>query len=162
VDAPLLLDLRHQAPIATGCTGRDKNLTYGRVLVFDDATVYGYGRKTVNWSNQLEDGPYRLFAVERGEASTVRWETPVPLHVRAMVLTRDLLFLAGPPIEASDDLWIDEGDGGLLVVISTADGSEVARQDLPSPPVFDGLAAAQGKLYISTADGKVMCLGGEG
>ncbi|MBM3499266.1 MAG: methyltransferase domain-containing protein, partial [Armatimonadetes bacterium] len=85
--------------IATGCTGRDRNLTYGRLLAFTDSAVYGYGRKTLHWSNQLEDGPYRLFAVKRDEASTVLWERPVPLHVRAMVLAGETLFVAGPRTE---------------------------------------------------------------
>jgi len=148
--------------IATGCTGRDRNLTYGRVLVFNNATVFGYGRKTVDWSNQLLDGPYRLFAVARDEASTLLWEKPVPLHVRAMVLAGDTLFLAGPPINASDDLWIDDADGGRLLAVSTTDGAILSQQELPSPPVFDGMAAAQGKLYVSTVNGKILCLGAQG
>jgi outer membrane protein assembly factor BamB len=148
--------------IATGCTGRDKNLTYGRVLVFNGSTVFGYGRKTVDWSNQLLDGPYRLFAVARDEASTLLWEQPVPLHVRAMVLAGDTLFLAGPPVNASDDLWIDEAGKGVLVAVAATDGAVLSQQDLPSPPVFDGMAAAQGKLYVSTADGHVLCLGNRG
>jgi outer membrane protein assembly factor BamB len=148
--------------IATGCTGRDKNLTYGRVLVFNGSTVFGYGRKTVDWSNQLLDGTYRLFAVERSEANALLWEQPVPLHVRAMVLAGDTLFLAGPPVNASDDLWIDEAGKGVLVAVAATDGAVLSQQDLPSPPVFDGMAAAQGKLYVSTADGHVLCLGNRG
>ena len=30
---------------------------------------------------------------------------------------------------------------------------------LTSPPVWDGMAVARGKLYIVTQDGKIRCLG---
>ncbi|MEK7992447.1 MAG: PQQ-binding-like beta-propeller repeat protein, partial [Planctomycetota bacterium] len=50
-----------QCSLATGCSSRDKNLIFGRVLVFDESKIYGYGRSQVHWSNQLQDGPYRLF-----------------------------------------------------------------------------------------------------
>ena len=55
--------------ISTGCSGRDRNLIYGRLLVFDESRIYGYGRRQVHWSNQLQDGAYRLFAVRRGEGT---------------------------------------------------------------------------------------------
>jgi outer membrane protein assembly factor BamB len=79
-----------------------------------------------------------------------------------MVLAGDTLFLAGPPVNASDDLWIDEAGKGVLVAVAATDGAVLSQQDLPSPPVFDGMAAAQGKLYVSTADGHVLCLGNRG
>jgi len=32
---------------------------------------------------------------------------------------------------------------------------------LNAPPVFDGLIAAGGRLYLATTDGKMVCLAGE-
>jgi hypothetical protein len=32
---------------------------------------------------------------------------------------------------------------------------------LPSPPAFDGISAAGGRLYIATEDGKLLCLSGK-
>ena len=55
-----------QCSIATGCTKQDKGITYGRLLVFDDSTTFGYGRASLHWSNQLLDGPYRLYARKVG------------------------------------------------------------------------------------------------
>jgi outer membrane protein assembly factor BamB len=147
--------------LATGCSGRDRNLTYGRLLVFDGSTIYGYGRKTVHWSNQLEDGPYRLFARARSEEGTVRWEKPVPLRVRAMVLADNVLFVAGPRAGVHDlPAEGDEDEEAVLVALSAADGTELAQCQLESPPIFDGIAAAQGRLYISTTGGSVLCLSG--
>ena len=60
-------------------------------------------------------------------------------------------------------LWASAFAGiraGLLVV-STADGSKQAEADLDVPPVFDGLIAADGRLLMSTMDGKVLCFGGK-
>ncbi|MGB2819508.1 MAG: PQQ-binding-like beta-propeller repeat protein, partial [Phycisphaerae bacterium] len=51
--------------------------------------------------------------------------------------------------------------GGRLLVISAADGTAKADLQLASPPVLDGLAAARGRLFMSTADGKVTCLAAE-
>jgi len=35
----------------------------------------------------------------------------------------------------------------------------LAEHKLSSPPVFDGMAAAAGRLYVCTMDGAVYCLG---
>jgi hypothetical protein len=42
---------------------------------------------------------------------------------------------------------------------SKIDGKRVAAYRLDSAPVFDGMAAAGGRLYVSTVDGKLLCLG---
>ena len=41
---------------------------------------------------------------------------------------------------------------------SAADGSKIARWELAATPVFDGMAAANGKLYIALRNGEVVCL----
>ncbi|MBL7140969.1 MAG: PQQ-binding-like beta-propeller repeat protein, partial [Planctomycetes bacterium] len=46
-----------------------------------------------------------------------------------------------------------------LLAVSTADGSEVGRCRLPAPPVFDGMAAAGGRLLIALENGRLVCLG---
>jgi hypothetical protein len=43
------------------------------------------------------------------------------------------------------------------MAVSSADGKKLAEYDLDSPPIFDGMAAAAGRLYMSTVDGKVIC-----
>jgi outer membrane protein assembly factor BamB len=144
--------------ISTGCSGRDKHLIYGRLLVFDESTIYGYGRGNVHWSNQLQDGAYRVFAVKRGER-TAQWEQPVPLQVRAMVLAGDVLFVAGPAADASEGPWVrDESQAAVLMAISASDGTVLAQCPLDGSPVFDGMAAARGRLYISLENGHLVCM----
>ena len=50
-------------------------------------------------------------------------------------------------------------DKGVLTVVSPADGKRLGRVKLPSSPVWDGLAVANGRLYVAAADGSVICLG---
>lgn len=150
-----------KSSLSTGCSGRDRNLIYGRLLVFDDTTVYGYGRKSVHWSNQLEDGPYRLFAVPR-EGGEPMWETSVPLQVRALVKAGDTLFVAGAPVEGEERSGApQETDKGLLLAISTSNGNVLSEVPLDSVPVFDGMAAAGHRLYLSFENGSVTCLDGK-
>ncbi|MHC4298140.1 MAG: outer membrane protein assembly factor BamB family protein [Planctomycetota bacterium] len=106
------------------------------------------------------------------------WTKDVPLFARAMVLTNRTLFVAGPPDVVDEDQafrQIDEPKiqrslaeqaaahkgkrGALLKAVSAADGSDLAQYELDSPPVFDGMAAAGGRLYMSTVKGEVLCFG---
>jgi hypothetical protein len=82
------------------------------------------------------------------------------MRTRARVLAGDTLFLAGPPdvVDEDDPLAAIEGrKGALLWAVSTADGKRLTEYHLDVPPVFDGLIAAGGKLYMTTADNSVTC-----
>jgi hypothetical protein len=96
----------------------------------------------------------------------VLWSTPGDLQVRGMVLAGEgenkRLFVAG----AKGD-WVISQDayegkqGSVLRVISIDDGTAIAEYELPAPPIFDGMSAADGKLFISLNSGAVVCLGGQ-
>jgi hypothetical protein len=58
---------------------------------------------------------------------------------------------------AGDTVFV-AGTHGRLLAYAAADGTKLAERDLP-PVVWDGMAAANGCLYVSTADGKVLALG---
>ena len=91
-----------------------------------------------------------------------RWQKMIPLRIRAMVLAGDRLFAAGLPdvVVPDDPLAALEGrKGALLRVFSAKDGSLLKSHSLSSLPVFDGLSAAGGRLYLATGDGKVICFG---
>ena len=78
-----------------------------------------------------------------------------------MVLADKTLFVAGPHGETHQSLAAFEGREGIsLQAISTADGTVLATYTLDGLPVFDGLAAARGRLYLTTRDGKVVCFSG--
>jgi hypothetical protein len=77
-----------------------------------------------------------------------------------MVLAGEHLVLAGWPdqVRESDPYGAFEGRlGGELRVISSKNGAEEASYGLTVPPVFDGLIAADGKLFMSLSDGTICC-----
>jgi outer membrane protein assembly factor BamB len=167
-----------------GYAATGKRRPAGRILVCDDETVYGFGRqkKYFNWTTPME---YRLFAepkqgpVESG-VNKALWETHVPILARGLVLAGDTLFAAGPPdvldetipgIRSDDPAMrevIDEQEaalagerGGILLAVSKLNGEVKYRCDLDAPPVFDGLIAANGRLYMTLKDGTVQCWDGQ-
>jgi len=90
------------------------------------------------------------------------WSTRVPLRINAMVLAAETLIAAGTPdVIVPNDPWAAyEGrKGGRLLVVSAEDGKIQAELTLPAPPVLDGLAVADGRVFMATRDGKVTCLG---
>jgi hypothetical protein len=91
-----------------------------------------------------------------------RWYRWVPIRIRAMALAGERLFVAGPPdvVPEGDPMASFEGRlGAVLRVVSAGDGQTLAEHELPAPAVFDGVIAAGGRLFLSTIDGQVVCLG---
>ena len=93
------------------------------------------------------------------------WLKELPLIVPAMTRTGGVLWIAGPPgtadlsngQEAEDAL---QGRGpGMLWAVSAADGRKLAEHTLETAPLYDGMAAAGGRLYVSLLDGSVVCCG---
>jgi len=106
------------------------------------------------------------------------WSIDLPLMPRAMLLAGDVLFLTGPPDlideeQAAKTMTTPETQanlvehaaalagqrGAALWAVSASDGRILAEQPLDAPPRFDGLAAAEGNLFLVTTDGKVLCFG---
>jgi len=111
----------------------------------------------------------------------LRWSREVPLQARGMVLAGDTLLFAGPPDTVDEEkaffrlddekvrrsltrqsAALEGKEGALLCAVSAGNGETMATWKLASPPVWDGMAAAGGRLYIAGLDGRVTCLGKEG
>ncbi len=96
-------------------------------------------------------------------AAPPAWHDWLPVRVRGMVLAGRRLFVAGPPdeVDPADPMASFEGrKGAVLRAYAAADGKMLEERKLEAPPVFDGLIAAAGRLYLCTTDGKILCLGG--
>jgi hypothetical protein len=93
------------------------------------------------------------------------WHTRVPLRVSAMLLAgspAERLFVAGVPDEVAPDdplAFIEGRRGAKLLVLDAGSGEQSAKIDLRAPPVWDGMAAAYGRLFLATTDGTLLCLG---
>lgn len=88
------------------------------------------------------------------------WHDWVPIRIRAMVKAGDVLFVAGPPdvVPEDDPLAAFEGRrGGVLRAVSAEDGAVMSEQQLDAPPVFDGVIAAAGRLFVTTEDHRLVC-----
>jgi len=134
-------------------------------------------RKPVEWLPQSDfsrarDGQWRrLDSVAFGQdkmigytrAEPPLWMRWMPVRVRAMVKTHERLYAAGAPdvLDRQDPYAAFEGrKGARLLTVSAEDGSLQPEQtDLPSPPVFDGMIAAGGRLFAALENGQLVCLG---
>ena len=160
---------------------------HGDLLVHDERSVYAvhaYAKPSAHVFFQPGGEGYALVATDRALAAQrkpvvrntrddvnwnwkppkqSRWSVKVPVRVTAMVISGETLFAAGTPDRLDpDDPWAThEGRrGGVLLALAAADGTKQAEYRLESPPVFDGMAAADGRLIVPTADGRVICFGG--
>ncbi len=151
----------------------------GRVLVEDDDTISGFGQNHYAKMRTDPGGTFALFACQKQSDvpldRTARqyrklalagkhqvqfnWWKRIPIQVWAMVKTEDILFIAGPRGSASVSQDALEGKApGMLLAVSPADGTVLAEMVLPSMPVWDGMVAAGGNLYVALADGSTVCL----
>jgi outer membrane protein assembly factor BamB len=109
-----------------------------------------------------------------------KWSTQTPMLVRAMVLADKTLFVAGTPdvlneeavfrnredaalqVKMDEQVAALEGKkGAILWAVSANNGEKLSGYKLDAMPVFDGMAAANGKLYMAMADGSVECWKGK-
>ena len=94
------------------------------------------------------------------DAWTRKWSVPIPVTGKAMVLAGDTVFVAGAPLVFDpDDLGGTYAGrrGAVLLAISAVDGVKLAEYQLDVLPAWDGMAAADGQLYIANQDGSIAC-----
>jgi hypothetical protein len=146
-------------------------------MVLGKGTVYGvepYDRRGADNVFSPGAGAYRLRCLpvraspapgkqgrSRGKGPKPGWEERVAVRVTAMVRTADKVFVAGPPdiVDRKDPHGAWEGrKGGVLAAYGASNGARLKERRLPSPPVWDGMAATQAGLYLSTMDGVIRCL----
>ena len=94
------------------------------------------------------------FTIDRGGRMNKAWsvKTGKDIRMKAVLLAGEEVFLALRP---------EEGDAprGEIRIYAAADGREIGRVGLKGAPKHDGLAAAGGRLYVATQDGRILCLG---
>ncbi|MFT5128948.1 MAG: outer membrane protein assembly factor BamB [Rhodothermales bacterium] len=135
---------------------RDKGLQFAGIPKRSNTSK----RKKVNFASKLD----------------YHWRQDLPLFARAMVKTADHLVVAGPADIVDEEKvkkllnspemkerLAEQADhlagrlGGMLWLLSPEDGQKISDLALESPPVFDGVIAAGGKLYVCMMDGSIAC-----
>jgi len=130
----------------------------GLLLAFTPDKVLGVTGEKERSSQYYTGVEWELFArrpvgpAAKGKAPWL-WSVKVPRGaVRAVLPAGPTLFVAGPEDKP------DSG-GGMLRSYSLDDGKKLGELRFGDAPVFDGLAAAGGRLYVSTEKGRVYCFG---
>ncbi len=142
-------------------------------LKMDAAEPKKWGASAADWKLR---GSFPLADIS---AVKFKWtHGNLPLHVRAMVLADKTLFIAGPPDVADEEKAFFHSDdagvqadmlnqtaalagrkGALLWAVSASDGKKIREYKLGALPVWDGMATAYGRLYLSLKNGRVQCFG---
>jgi outer membrane protein assembly factor BamB len=154
---------------------------YGLMLAYDKQTVWGVHRGAAKGHSQ----DYALFALPRPDASVPdnllpdfaqrsgrktpvdgSWTTQLAIRPRALLRAGATLIVGGESEDAvaenSELSSSSEHDSqGTLCFASADDGKVLRSVQLSSPPTWDGMAAADGRLYISMVNGAVICLEGD-
>jgi len=105
------------------------------------------------------------------------WSVPVPIWVQAMFVTEDALFVCGPRDLYDEDRAVGRGSqfstqdprlalqqehaegkhGSLLKVFDKKTGRETCSIEIDDMPTWDGMIAAQGRIFMTTVNGKILC-----
>jgi outer membrane protein assembly factor BamB len=146
-----------------------------------DRIIGGPEVKGPRWLTELniQQGGYLLFSAAHKNTAkdaraarrskpdvakpAARWRhEQYPICPWAMVVAGPTLFVAGFPDEVDPgNPWATfEGRrGGILRALSSETGETIQERLLDSPPVWNGMAAANNHLYVSTRDGALLCFG---
>lgn len=137
---------------------RYRPFVYSGPAVTIDDEIYG-----VIWRPPVSEITGSTFAPPYPVTITVNWLLKLPIKAKAAIVAGENLFVAGRKIKDRED-WMnpkDDDKKSLLFMINRERGEKLFDEiEFPGEPVYDGMAAANGHLYISTSDGHIICYGG--
>ncbi len=150
--------------------GKQLSFPVGVMFVYKDRQAWGIQRAGSGSGNYVlfrkdipaladDDPAYKNDLIRTG--GNWAWNVDPAMRPRAILMAAESIVLGGMPLmDQSDPSATFEGRrGGLLKVFSAADGQASTQIELDWPVVWDGMAAAENRLFVCTADGSVVCLG---
>ena len=152
------------AGIGAGKGKAQKQAPAADLLVFDGTGTFTFrSRRQGGFGGWFPAGAgaYELAAFDHATGKT-RWTTAIPIRVRALAAAGPTLLAAGPrDVVDPNDPWasVEGRAGSVLCAFDTKDGKQLAEYALDVVPGWDGLAIAGDKVFVSTLDGKVICMG---
>ncbi len=76
-----------------------------------------------------------------------------------MVVTDESLYIAGPAGKWHTDMNTFQGRKKIVLrCYNKKNGKMISETALDAMPVFNGMAGANGKLYVSLQDGSISCM----
>ena len=144
----------------------DLAVPFGLMMAFDENTVWAVRRGGGKRANKFDPGVFAMPRPDPSDAANllgdfqkrttnktnvagISWKAKLSTRARAMLRAGDTLVVAGR-----------DADGGFIQMLSASRGAALGEQRLEASPVWDGLAAAGGRLYGALENGTVVCLGG--
>jgi outer membrane protein assembly factor BamB len=145
----------------------------GVLMVYDDQAVWAVRRKGDS------NGKYSLYKKENtpflkneeslpdfrkipeDQVDLCIWVRDLPVRTRTMLKSGENLFLGVMPVDIPQDdphAAYEGRRGGMIWVVDARDGGKVAEYEMDAAAVWDGMAAANRRLYISTIDGSIICM----
>ena len=144
---------------------------YASLLTYDAKSLYSFRMfdSTKALTSEVFFTPgktgYALLKYERKQAQNRKaWEVRLPLRAPAMLSTPKRIFLGGIPdvMPKQDPYAAFKGKlGGELYVVNSANGKVEQKLKIPGEPVFNGIAATPGRLFLTLKNGKVIGLVGK-
>ncbi|MBT3201836.1 MAG: PQQ-binding-like beta-propeller repeat protein [Phycisphaerales bacterium] len=169
--------------VVNGKRVEQAKVPFALMMVFDDTAVWGvkrqggggkyvlFQRGNSPFSDSEKSEPdfgvrkkskAKPAAKQAPAKKAAGWTAGIQVRPRAMIKSGDNLYFGTMPVTTlpGDPYAAFEGRmGGSVTVVSSGDGKQVAEYKLESPAVWDGISAANGKLFVSTEKGVVHCLG---
>ena len=124
---------------------RRSALTDGRL---DAAVLASAADSSYGVSFDSKEKAYLLTA--KGAAN---WSVKLSFQGLALIAAGTTGYCAGVPADR------DPAKPAQLLAFSVTDGMTLKAINLDATPTIDGLTAAQGRIYLATQDGKVLCFG---
>ncbi len=121
--------------------GTGRQSVMGSIFAWEGTDVFG-----------LNNDGNELFRSPRSGSRTWRRETPAGSCPKAVIRAGEVVLVAAMPD-------VDDASRGEVWACAAADGALLGTTPLPAAPRFDGMAAVPGRLFVSTQDGRVLCVG---
>lgn len=148
---PLLSSEKH-IELTDGATITGENLAFGEKF---SVAAWRYRFGVPKDVMKKEKAGKRFIYATSGGARTWLLDEGITQQMVGVVLAGDCAYMAGLPVsleaQGKSELW----------VLSMADGKIRQTVPLDGRPVYDGLSAASGRLYLSQEDGTLSCFGGK-
>jgi outer membrane protein assembly factor BamB len=128
----------------------------GENLAFNESmgvAAYRYVYHMPAVTNRKDKADQRF--IYAAAAGKTRWmlDDNIAQQMIGVVLANETAYLAGVPTSQ------DPGEKSELWVLAGADGKKLQVLPLDARPVYDGLSAANGRLFLATEDGRLICYG---
>jgi hypothetical protein len=137
----------------------DGSLLYG--YKFTDSArgvheLFCASKKVTKVDQKLKNNNTAVVKYVTPDKPVYHWREKIDMSVRAMLLSKKSIYAAGPA--AKKIILFDEKDASAyLTVFSKDNGDQISKTKLPAQPVFDGMSAANGKIFIALINGEIVC-----